>query len=66
MDSIYNVYLKSGNHKKHLLLRFVLIYVRMLESKRRFADLPKLLMKAINDIIIPHISSLLFEKVLAT
>ena len=63
MDSIYIVYLKAGNHKKHLLLRFVMIYVRMLECKRRFSDLPKLLLKSINDIIIPHISSLLFEKV---
>lgn len=62
LDSIYNIYLKAGNHKKHLLLRWLFVYIRYLESKKRFSELPKLLMKGVADIIIPHINSLLFEK----
>lgn len=63
METIYNIYLKAGNYKKNLLLRFLLINIRMLETRKRFVELPKLLLKSVNEITIPHISSMLYEKV---
>ena len=63
LEPIYNIYLKAGNHKKHLLLRFLLIYIRMLEGKRRFNEIPRVLLKSVSEIIIPHLNSLLYEKV---
>jgi hypothetical protein len=33
-----------------------------LETKKRYTELPKLMLKAVNDIIIPNINSLLYEK----
>jgi hypothetical protein len=59
-ESPYNAYLKSKNSKG--ALRYLLIWVKMLEHLKRFNEIPKMLIRATSEITAPFLSPLLLEK----
>jgi hypothetical protein len=59
-ELVFNNYLKTKNYRH--ALKYLFIWIRMLEHQKRFTEIPKIIIRGTYEIIMPYIIPLIFEK----